>query len=266
MSAQRLFRATIMHMTVALAMVALVVVTPACLLAQSATERIAAGDKESAAGRSAQALQQYDGALHLEPRNYPALWKAAREAVDLGEIESDAAKRSAFYVRATAYARRAIAVDSTDAEAYFHAARALGRAALTMGARDKVKLAAEIRHDAMRALQLQPRHPGAAHVMGVWNAEIMRLNGVTRLIARTFLGGQVFSTASWPEATRYMELAVAIEPDRLVHRLDLARVYRDSGRLADARRTYEVAIGLPSLDANDAGFRREAQDELKALR
>ena len=227
--------------------------------------RPGADDDARAQGRRVVADAEQDP-LHLEPRNYPALWKAAREAVDLGEIESDAAKRSAFYVRATAYARRAIAVDSTDAEAYFHAARALGRAALTMGARDKVKLAAEIRHDAMRALQLQPRHPGAAHVMGVWNAEIMRLNGVTRLIAKTFLGGQVFSTASWAEATRYMELAVAIEPDRLVHRLDLARVYRDSGRLADARRTYEVAIGLPSLDANDAGFRREAQDELKALR
>ena len=72
MSAQRLFRATIMHRTVALAMVALVLFAPARLLAQSAAERIAAGDKESAAGRSAQALQQYDGALQLEPRNYPA--------------------------------------------------------------------------------------------------------------------------------------------------------------------------------------------------
>lgn len=266
MSAQRHFGAMIALSIVTLALLAQALFAPARLLAQSAAERIAAGDKESAAGRSTQALQQYDGALQLEPRNYPALWKAAREAVDLGEIESDAAKRSALYMRATAYARRAIAVDSTDAEAYFHAARALGREALTMGARDKVKLAAEIRHDAMRALQLQPRHPGAAHVMGVWNAEIMRLNGVTRLIARTFLGGQVFSSASWPEATRYMELAVAIEPDRIVHRLDLARVYRDSGRSADARRTYAMAISLPLSDANDAGFRREAQDELKALR
>ncbi len=239
---------------------------PVGISAQTAAERVGLGDKESAAGRSVQALQQYEHAIQLEPRHYAALWKASREAVDLGELEDDATKRSELFTRATTYAKRAIAVDSTDAEAYFHAARALGRAALTMGARDKVKLAAEIRRLALKALELEPRHPGAAHVMGVWNAEIMRLNGVTRLVARTFLGGQVFSSASWPEATRYLELAVSIEPSRLVHRLDLARVYRDSGRAADARRSYEIALTLPLTDANDAGFRREAQDELKALR
>ena len=240
--------------------------TPTLLVAQPASEQVSVGDRESAAGRTVQALQRYEAALQLDPRHYAALWKACRESVDLGEQESDATKRTELYARAAAYAKRAIAVDSTDAEAYFHAARALGRQALTLSARDKVKSATEIRHDALKALELDPRHAGAAHVMGVWNAEIMRLNSLARLFAKTFLGGQVFSTASWSEATRYMELAVAIDPKRLVHRLDLARVYRDSGRLADARRSYEIALTLPSIDANDAGFRREAQDELKAMR
>ena len=61
--------------------------------------------------------------------------------------------------------------------------------------------------------------------MGMWNAEVMRLNGFTRMMAKNFLGGKVFGQASWPEAKRYMEESVANEPDRIVHRVDLAGVY-----------------------------------------
>jgi Flp pilus assembly protein TadD len=102
--------------------------------------------------------------------------------------------------------------------------------------------------------------------MGVWNAEIMRLNGFTRAVAKTFLGGQIFGSASWAEAVRYLEQAVQVEPDRLVHRLDLARIYRDMGRIAEARRSYGVAIALADSDTNDATYRQQAGDELRRLR
>jgi Flp pilus assembly protein TadD len=102
--------------------------------------------------------------------------------------------------------------------------------------------------------------------MGVWHAEIMRLNGISRTVARAFLGGQVFGTASWAEALRHLELAVEIEPARLVHRLDLARIYRDLDRINDARAAYRAAIAAPASDPNDAVYRQHANDELKKLR
>ncbi len=86
--------------------------------------------------------------------------------------------------------------------------------------------------------------------MGVWNAEVMRLNGFSRMVAKTFLGGKIFGTASWAEAIRYMEASVAVEPTRLVHLLDLARVYRDAGRKQDALATF-------SAGDKCAGLRRE---------
>ena len=30
------------------------------------------------------------------------------------------------------------------------------------------------------AARLDPNHPGALHVLGVWNAEVMRLSGIER--------------------------------------------------------------------------------------
>ena len=233
--------------------------------AQPVVEAMSAGDRESAARRPVQALSQFERVLQQDPKNYAALWKASRELVDLGEYETNVAARTALYARATEFARRAITVMPNDAEGHFHLSRALGRTAQALGPRDRVKYGIDVRSEAMRALELSPRHPGALHVMGVWNAEIMRLNGFSRLVAKTFLGGKIFDTASWSEAVRFMELSVAVEPNRLVHRLDLARVYRDTGRKADARTAYAAAIALPPADANDERYRADAQAELSKL-
>lgn len=223
------------------------------------------GDRESAARRSAAALALFERAVATDGRYAPALWRAAREAVDLGEVERDPDKRSALYARAVAHARRAVEFAPTEAEARFQLARAVGRTALTLGPRDRVKFATEVRDHALEALRLDARHAGALHVLGVWHAEVMRLNGFTRAMARTFLGGKVFESASWAEAARHLEESVRIEPTRLVHRLDLARIYRDMGRRADARLSYEAALRAPLIDANDEYYRQSAEAELRRL-
>jgi tetratricopeptide (TPR) repeat protein len=234
-------------------------------LAQSAEDLIAAGDRESEARRPAQAVELYEKAIALEPNNYKALCNASRDLVDLGEVEKVEKVRNELYARALDYARRAVAVNANGAEGHFHIARSIGRTALTLGPRDRVKFAVEVRAQALRTLELDPQHAGALHIMGVWNAEVMRLNGVTRAIARTFMGGKVMSTASWAEAVRYMDASVASEPNRLVHRLDQARVYRDMGRKDDARKAYEAAIAMPLASANDDVYKRSAEAELKKL-
>lgn len=239
------------------------------LRAQSAgatvSELIALGEKESAARHTTQALAFFERALQAEPRNTVALFNASRELVDLGEFEKNGDLRSDRYARATEYAKRAVATAPNDPDVHFHLARALGRTALSVGPRDRVKYGIEIRTEAMRTLELAPRHAGALHVMGVWNAEIMRLNGIARLFARTFLGGKIFGTANWSEATRYMEASVAAEPQRLVHRLDMARVYRDTDHRDEARSAYQAAIACPLSDANDEHYRADAERELAAL-
>lgn len=232
----------------------------------NSSDEIAAGDKSTEARQPKQALQHYEAAIQASPRNTQALWKASGAAIDIGEVEADAKRREATFAKATDYARRAIATDSNDAESNFAMARALGRSALTVGPRDRIKYAKEVRMYALKTLTVDPRHPGAMHVMGVWNAEIMRLNGVVKLFAKTVLGGQILGTANWASAASYLEQSVANDPQRAVHRLDLARVYRDMGRKADARASYEAAIKSPLKDANDDLYQRQASEELRALK
>lgn len=232
--------------------------------AQTAADHVALGDKEYLAMNAPAALQHYEEAIKLDPKNYDALWKASRSAVDLGSYETNDKRREDYFKNGEAYARRAVEVNPGDAEGHFNLARALGKNALTQSPRARIKYAKDVRDHALECLKISPRHAGCLHVMGMWNAEVMRLNGFTRLIAKNFLGGKIFDSASWAEAKRYMEASVASEPDRIVHHVDLAGVYRDMGDKAKARAEWQAAMKLPNTDYNDRHFKAEADAGLRA--
>lgn len=231
------------------------------LSAQSAAERIARGDSLYEAIRVAESLVEYEAVLAADSMHPEALWRASRNVADLAERDDD----RAGFVRAERLARRAIAAAPHNADAHFDLARALGRTALSVGSRERVRYAKEIRAHALEALRLDPDHPGALHVMGMWNAEVMRLSGLARWAARNFLGGQVFSAASWGEAIRYLERAVAVDPHRIVHRLDLAKIYLDRGERDKARSQLEAVVTGRRLDLNDPRYQAEAKEILERL-
>ena len=155
-----------------------------------------------------------------------------------------------------------MALKPGEPEGHFALARALGKTALTQSPKSRIKYATEIRSQALECLRLDPKHGGCLHVMGMWNAEVMRLNSVTRSVAKNLLGGRVFGTASWNEAIRYMEASVAAEPDRIVHRVDLGEVYSDSGNKARARAEFETALRLAVTDVNDEQYKAQARRAL----
>jgi tetratricopeptide (TPR) repeat protein len=198
--------------------------------------------------------------------SYKWLVDAANDAVDKAEFNPSDDQRKTLYRNAESYARRAVAANPNDAEGHFQLARAIGRNAQTMGSRDRVKYAAVVRDEALAALKLDPKHAGAMHVLGVWNAEVMRLNGFTRMIAKNLLGGKVFNEASWDNAQKYLEESVAIEPNRITHRLDLGTVYADRDMKDKAREQFEWIANAPIVDYNDRNYKEEAARKLKDLR
>ena len=209
------------------------------------------------------ALAHYDAALALDSLSYEASWRAAIALLDEGAQIPDTAKsarRDTLYARAERLARRAVVADSMGADGHFALAAAVGRAALTMGQRERIRRAKIIRDEAQRAVALDPRHDGAWHILGRWNAEIMRLSGLSRFLAKKLLGAGIFGQASWEAAVSDMQRAVELDPGRLYHRLELAEIYVDRKRYADARSELAEVAGLPDREIMDSLYRREAEE------
>jgi tetratricopeptide (TPR) repeat protein len=230
--------------------------------AATVTALVARGDSSRNRFDLPAALAAYDAALALDSLHYPANWKAALTLVDIGKETPDSvtnAARDQLYRRAEVLARRAVAVNPKGPDGFFVLSNAVGRAALTKSPKERVKVANEIYDYSTTALGLDHRHDGAFHVLGRWNAEIMRLSSVERFFAKSFMGGKRFNAASWDEAQKYLERAVALNPTFIYHRLDLAEVFIDRRKYVEARVQLEKIASLPRQDASDPAYTRDAQ-------
>ena len=235
------------------------------LRAQSPQQLVAQGDRDYGERRVAVALTHYLAAIAADPKNNDALCKASRAEADLGESLGRGAAQDSAFAAAMRHAERAVAVAPRSAESHFALARAAGRKALSVGTMARIRYSKVVRTEALESLRYDSLHAGSLHVLGMWNAEVMRLSGFSRAFARTFLGAGVFGLASWAEATRLLEKSVAVEPERIVHHLDLGAIYKDTGNVAGARAQFEWVLRAPERDFNDALYKRRAADLLRTL-
>jgi tetratricopeptide (TPR) repeat protein len=214
------------------------------------------------------ALRHFEAALAQDPMHYEANWRAALTLGLMGDpfpIKKKSAARDSLYARAERHARRAVAANPGGADGHFALAASMGRAALMVGPEEKVRRAITIRNEALRTLTINPRHDGAHHILGRWNAEIMRLPSVTRFFAKHFLGARVFDQASWPRAISHMERAVALAPGRIFHHLALADIYVDTDRVRDAEVQLQLVDSLPVREALDRNYRQQSATLRKRL-
>ncbi|MFM8780932.1 MAG: hypothetical protein ACKOFO_05585 [Gemmatimonadota bacterium] len=198
-----------------------------------------------------------------EGRSATLLWKAAIAAVDSGQYAAPD-RQARLYADAARWADSAARLAPRDPDARVVRAIAAGRKALSLGPRDRVQYAVLVRDEVLAALAISPDHAGAHHVLGMWHAEILRLNPVARFAAKTLLGASVFAEADWEKAERALQRAVALEPDRITHRLDLAGVLADRGNVAGARTQYEWITRATPREFNDRTYQRLAAERLRS--
>ncbi|OLC08165.1 MAG: hypothetical protein AUH42_02230 [Gemmatimonadetes bacterium 13_1_40CM_70_11] len=250
-------------------LVALLVAAAAPLPGQTVAEHLALGDSLRRALQSEPALRRYQEALALEPSSYEANWKAAREIADVAkQLLGDSLKdrRDSLYSLGRTYAAAALQADSSDASGHFALALVLGRLSRTRGGKERVRFARIIYDEATRAVQLDSMHDGAWHILGAWNAEVKRLSGLTRFFAKTLLGAGFMSRATWPDAVKDLERAVALNPQHVYHRLELAGVYLDVGETEKATEQLQTLAGLPVGDPMDPYYQRLGAAALQDIR
>jgi tetratricopeptide (TPR) repeat protein len=246
----------------------LAALNPARLPAQQAADHVALGIAAEEAHDLKTALQHYDAALSQDSTNYEANWRGAMTLLTLGEQLGDTGKnpeRDSLYQQAERYAGRAVVSNPAGADGHFALAASTGQASLTMGKKARIRRAAIIRREALRTLALNPQHDGAYHILGRWNAEIMRISGFGRFFAKKFLGAGIFNQASWGKAIYNMEKAAQLDPGRIYHHLELAEIYAERKRAADAKTQLHLVDSLPDREVMDSVYKRQGAALLKQL-
>jgi tetratricopeptide (TPR) repeat protein len=232
--------------------------------AQSAAQHVAVGDSAYAARRASDALQHYLAAIAVDSANAAALWRASRTEVELAEFDFDANHGHALMNDAERHARAAVADEPQNAHAHFALAQALGRIALAAPTLERLPFATEIHKEALACLDIAPTDAGCLHVLALWSAEYMRLDQFTRDMANSMSRGKLFATATWAEAERNLLAAIKLEPNRAIHHLDLARIYRDEGKKKEAQAEFRAAVTARPQDFNDPHYQIEAKKALEA--
>jgi tetratricopeptide (TPR) repeat protein len=207
------------------------------------------------------ARTHYERALAIDSMEFEARWRLAEVMLDIGKQTPDSVKdpaRDSLYALAERQAQTAVSVAPDSANGYYVLSASIGRTSLTKSKKERVRRAGEIREYALRALAIEPNHDKATHIMGRWNAEIMRLSSIERFFAKNFLGGKIFNAASWDSAVVYMDRAVALAPANIYHRLSLAEILVDMKRYGEARGHLAVIPDLPLYDVMDPQYKLDA--------
>lgn len=199
-----------------------------------------------------QQLQALLAQKHERSSDPAFLLRLADVYMSLGDDDSlDISKRGAAYDEGARVARQAMDLQEQNANAHYLYAANLGKAAQLKGTMASALTVQELKRQVKRALELNPDHAPALHMMGMMLEELPWL-----------LGGDAES------ALTYLRRAVVVDP-RYVHaRLDLARAYikrKDSGA---ARRELEIIVQLPlpsDASANNRRQRKEARELLNSL-
>jgi tetratricopeptide (TPR) repeat protein len=239
------------------------------LAAQTPAEHIARGDSAQPFLHPDVALQHYQAALVEDSLSFEANWKAARAISDVAKQllgDSLKAQRDSLYSEGRRYAERALRIDSTRAQGHYAVALVLGRLSRTRGGKERVRFARIIFDEATRAVQLDSTLDPAYHILGAWHAEVKRLSWFQRTAAKLLFGAGFMGKASWDEAVKNLERAVALNPENIYHRLELAEVYEDIGQYSKAREQYERIASLPIGDVMDPHHKQEAAERLAEIR
>jgi tetratricopeptide (TPR) repeat protein len=177
------------------------------------------------------ALTLYEQAAALDPRNALPSIRMARTCLALGDwLGKDELQ---WYERGEQAAERALALREDSAEAHFYLAANRGNVVnLKPFWKVSPTVVADLEKHLLRALELDPRHARALHMMGVLLDETP---GPLRLL----LVGRK------EQVEGYLTRAVEADADRYAYiRWSLVEFYRDAGRPALARAQAQAVLAM----------------------
>ncbi len=221
------------------------------------------GDAHDAQFQFDQALGYYLPAEKLAPDNAALLVKISKQYVlrmkDLPQKED----KIASVRQGLTYAERARASAPGECDPHLSVAICLGKLTPFLGAREKIEVSRKIKISADMAVKLGPENDYAWHILGRWHQSLANIGGATRALAGIVYGG--LPAASNDEAVKCFQKAIALNPTRLIHVVELGRTYAMMGRTAEAKRYLQTGLAMPEREKDDPETKQRGRASLNTI-
>ncbi len=232
--------------------------------AESAEELIQKGDVFYDKLQATEALKFYLPAEKLEPNNVRLLVRIAREYRHLMSDATNTAEKLQLGNTAVVYAERAVALAPNDPEAQLALAISYGKMLKIVGTKQQIATSRLLKIAVDKVIALDPTNDLAWHLLGRWYLALADVGTVKRAFAQ--IAYSKLPPAKYEDAVRCFEKAIALNPNRLMHYIELGRTYAQMGRDADARKFITKGLAMSETEKDDPETKNLGRQILKKLR
>ena len=231
--------------------------------AESAEELIRKGDGFSAKLEATEALKFYLPAENLDSNNVSLLVRISRQYRHLMSDAKNPREKLVLGNTAVSYAERAVALEPVNPDAQLAVAISYGKRSPFEGNKQKIASAQRVKIAVDKAIELDPTNDLSWQILGRWYLAHAELGSMKRVFAEMKYGK--LPTATYGDAARCFEKAIELNPNRLMHYIELGRTYAEMGRKVDARKYINKGLAMPETEKDDPEFKKLGRQSLKKL-
>ena len=238
-------------------------ILPATLFAGPADDLIRQGDLHDVKFASKTALESYLPAEKLEPNNVALLLKIARQYRHESQDAGSTAEKSRLAALALQYAQRAVALEPRNGEAHLSVAICYAKSLAFLGNKEKMNTLRVVKASVDQALALDPKQDLAWYILGCWNQRVAELGSFKKTMAEIAYGG--LPDADDETAIKCFVKAIALNPNRLIHYIELGRTHAHAGNEAEARKYIQKGLAMANTGKDDAETKQRGSQTLAGL-
>jgi tetratricopeptide (TPR) repeat protein len=233
------------------------------LNAQTSEELMKQADALDQQLRAKEALELYQQIEKQDPKNADVLVRIARQYRHLMADTSSKSEKLRLGNLALDYGRRAAALAPKDSDAQLSTAISQGKMLPLLGTREQMEASKQIKASADKAIRLNPNNDLAWHIAGRWHRVLADISPIKRTLASIVY--EKLPSATNEEAVACFKKAIAINPSRVIHYIEIGRAYDQMGRADDARAYLKKGLAMPSKEKDDAEAKLVGRQTLAKL-
>ena len=232
--------------------------------ADSAADLMRKGDVYYDKLQPGEALKFYLPAEKLDPHNVRLLVRIARQYRHLMSETKNSEEKVRLGNTAVTYAQRAVQLAPNDPEAQLAVAISFGKVLPFQSTKEQVANSRVIKAAADKVIALDPGNDFGWQVLGRWYFNIADVSTAKRALAQVIYGK--LPPAKYEDAERCFLKAIGLNPNRLMHYIELGRTYAAMGKADEARKFITKGLAMPNTEKDDPETKERGREILEKLR